>query len=256
MILTTLSHDYELPGEAQVSIGFGYRARIGHIYPSDGICDYEIQMMAPRGVQFLTTRLPFRRTGLDDDRAMVHGVAGAAALLADAAVDLIAFNCTAASMLAGPEVIREQVAAATGGIRCVTTIEAVVQGLRAVGARRIALLDPYPDEVKEAEVAYLTGQGFAVVARGGSRCETPVEQGSIPAAEWVRLASDLDTVGADTVLISCAGTQTADAIAAIEASTGLPVVTSNQALLWHALSACGIDDPIHAYGRLLTLPRT
>lgn len=239
-----------------MSIGFGDRARIGHIYPSGGICDYEIQMMAPPGVQFLTTRLPFHHTGLDDDRAMADGVAGAAVLLAHAEVDLIAFNCTAASMLVGPDAIREQVSAATGGIRCLTAIEAVVQGLQAVGARRIALLTPYPDEVEEAEVAYLAAHGFTVVARGGPVCETPVEQGSILAAEWVRLAAELDTAHADAVLISCAGTQTADAVAAVEASSGLPVITSNQALLWLVLSACGITDRIPLYGRLLALPRT
>jgi maleate isomerase len=239
-----------------VSSGFGDRARIGHIYPSGGICDHEIQMMAPPGVQFLTTRLPFRRTGLDDDRAMADGVAGAAVLLADAEVDLIAFNCTAASMLVGPDTIRDQVAAATGGIRCVTTIEAVVQGLQAVGASGIALLTPYPDEVEEAEVAYLATYGFTAVARGGPVCVTPVEQGCIPAAEWIRLAAELDTTHADAVLISCAGTQTADAIAAVEASSGLPVITSNQALLWLVLGACGITDRIPLYGRLLTLPRT
>ena len=239
-----------------MSIGFGHRARIGHIYPSGGICDHEIQLMAPDGVQFLTTRLPFRRTGLADDRAMTAGVAAAATLLADAEVDLIAFNCTAASMLAGPEVIREKVASATGGVGCVTTIEAVLQALAAVGASRIALLDPYPVEVEEAEVAYLAEHAITVVASAGPACDTPVEQGLIPAAEWVRLAAGLDTSSADAVLISCAGTQTAAAIAPIEEQTGLPVVTSNQALLWLVLASCGINDPLPAYGRLLTEPRT
>lgn len=239
-----------------MSIGFGDRARIGHIYPSGGICDHEIQVMAPEGVQFLTTRLPFRRTGLDDDRAMVDGVADAAALLADAAVDLIAFNCTAASMLAGPDVIRAQVVEATGGIDCVSTIEAVVEALAAVGTSRVALLDPYPREVEDAEVAYFAELGLTVVDRAGPTCGTPVEQGEIPAAEWVRLAASLDTTDADAVLISCAGTQTADAIVPIEEATGLPVVTSNQALLWLVLRTCGIADLIPSAGRLLTLPRT
>lgn len=212
-------------------------------------------MMAPDGVQFLTTRLPFRHTGLDDDRAMVDGVADAAALLADAAVDLVAFNCTAASMLAGPDVIRARVVEATGGIGCVSTIEAVVLALQTLGAPRIALLDPYPSEVEEAEVAYLAGHGFTVVDRAGPACGTPVEQGLIPPEEWLRFATTLDTSDADAVLISCAGTQTADAIQAIEEATGLPLVTSNQALLWLVLHTCGITDTLPAHGKLLSLPR-
>lgn len=238
-----------------MSTGPGHRARIGHIYPSGGICDHEIQMMAPEGVQFLTTRLPFRRTGLADDRAMAEEVGSAARLLADAEVDLIAFNCTAASMLAGPEVIRARIARATGGIACVSTIEAVLLALESLEARRIVLLDPYPDEVEEAEVTYLADRGFAVVDRGGPACHTPVEQGSIPAGAWVRWACEVDSRRADAVLISCAGTQTAAAIAEIERCTGLPVITSNQALLWLVLSSCGILESVPGYGRLLAEPR-
>ena len=155
-----------------MSIGFGSRARVGHIYPSGGICDHEIQMMAPAGVQFLTTRVPFRRTGLADDWALLDGIEPAAALLADAAVELIAFNCTAASMLAGPEVIRGRVAAATGGIECVSTIEGVLHALRALEARSVALLDPYPADVEEAEVAYFEEHGFEIVATAGPACAT------------------------------------------------------------------------------------
>lgn len=239
-----------------MSIGFGYRARVGHLYPSGGICDYEVQQMAPEGVQFLTTRLPFRRTGLAEDRALLESLDEAAALLADAEVDLIAFNCTAASMLIGPDVVRERVAAAAGGLLCLTTIEAVLDALISLRAERIALLNPYPREVEEAEVEYFRDRGFTVVARGGPECATPVEQGTIPPEEWVRLADDLDVSRADAVLLSCAGTQGAGAIEAIEARTGLPVVTSNQALLWLVLRSCRVEDPVPGYGRLLATFRT
>lgn len=234
-----------------MSIGFGHRARVGHIYPSGGLCDYEIQLMAPEGVQFLTTRLPFRRTGLADDRAMADGVAEAASLLADADVELIAFNCTAASMLVGSDVIRERVRVASGGLACVSTIDAVLAAIDVLEARRIVLLTPYPAEVEDAEVAFLAERGIAVIRRAGPACGTPVEQGAIAAEEWVRLATEQDVSDVDLILISCAGTQTAAAIAPIERLTGLPVVTSNQALLWLVLARCGITDPLPAYGRLL-----
>ncbi|MFE9958939.1 hypothetical protein [Micromonospora sp. NPDC005299] len=238
-----------------MSIGFGTRARVGHIYPSGGICDYEIQMMAPDGIHFLTTRLPFSRTGLDDDRAMTAGIEQAAALLSHAEADMIAFNCTAASMLVGADEVRARVGAATGGIPCVSTIEAVIQALGYIGATRIALLDPYPTEVEEAEIAYLAGQGFEVVDHAGPACSTPIEQGIIPPEEWIAIASRVDASAADAVLVSCAGTQTARAISGIEELTGLPVVTSNQALLWLVLRTLRIHEPLPNYGRLLSSAR-
>jgi maleate cis-trans isomerase len=42
-----------------------------------------------------------------------------------------------------------------------------------------------------------------------------------------------------------------EAVAAIEARIGKPVVTSNQSTVWTALRALGITRPITGFGRLL-----
>lgn len=234
-----------------MSVGFGARARVGQLYPSGGLCDYELQMMAPAGVQVLTTRMAFRGTSVADDLALVDDLEAHARLLADAEVDLIVFNCTAASLLVGPAEIRRRIHEATG-IGSITTIEAVEAALHHLGVRRIALLNPYPEDVEAHEVEHLHGLGFEVVATAGPSCATPVEQAGIPPEEWVRLAGGLATAGADGVLISCAGTRTAEAIATIEELTGLPVVTSNQALVRHVLTTLEVEPVSPGYGSLLS----
>lgn len=60
-------------------------------------------------MQFLTTRMSFRDTNRKADITLVRDIETHAGLLADARVDLIAFNCTAASLLAGPETIRARI---------------------------------------------------------------------------------------------------------------------------------------------------
>ncbi|APG86954.1 Asp/Glu/Hydantoin racemase family protein (plasmid) [Sinorhizobium americanum CCGM7] len=62
-------------------------------------------------------------------------------------------------------------------------------------------------------------------------------------------ASKLD--GAEAIFISCTATKALNVIETIEAETGLPVVVSNQAAFWHALSLAGRKLPISGYGRLL-----
>jgi maleate isomerase len=161
-----------------MSSGVGRLARIGHLYPSGGLCDHEVQLMAPDGVQFVTTRLPFRRTGLADDRHLVEDLEQHAALLADAEVAVIAVNCTAATMLAGPDRIRQRIDAATG-IGTVTMIEAMLAALAAAGISRPALLTPYPPEVLEVEMAFLRQRHIEVVTHRGIPCATPIEQAMI-----------------------------------------------------------------------------
>jgi maleate isomerase len=233
-----------------MSLGFGVAARIGHLYPSGGLCDYEVQLMAPEGVQLVTTRMPFRRSGLADDLALFADLEAHSRLLADAEVDLVAVNCTAATMLAGAESVNARVLAATG-LPSTTTIEAVLDGLAAARVRRVALLTPYVEEVTRAEVGFLAAQGLEVVATASLPCATPVEQAAHEPEVWRELARSLRGSGADGLLISCAGIRVAPVLAAIEAEFGRPVVASNQALLWQCLRRCGVPDRPDGYGALL-----
>ena len=56
---------------------------------------------------------------------------------------------------------------------------------------------------------------------------------------------------ADALLCSCTAWRSVEAIAAIEARTGKPAVSSNQSTIWTALRALGITRPITGFGRLL-----
>lgn len=55
----------------------------------------------------------------------------------------------------------------------------------------------------------------------------------------------------DLVLIGGNGFRSVGAIHAVEADTGVPIVTANSALLWHTLRTVGRPtDTITKYGRL------
>lgn len=233
-----------------MALGFGWKARIGQLYPSAGLCDYEPQAMAPEGVQFLTTRLAFRRARLEDDAALVEDIEAHARLLADARVDLIALNCTAASMVAGAESVNRRIQAATG-IRSTSTIEAVMAALSAARLRRFALMTPYVPEVVAAETEFFKSQGLSVAAHAGLPCEDPVAQGSIPAERWLELARSLRDTACDGLLVSCAGIQIAPVLGSIEQELGRPVITSNQALVWHCLRLLGLPERPAGFGALL-----
>lgn len=233
-----------------VFLGFGWKARIGQLYPSGGLCDYEPQIMAPPGVQFLTTRLRFRKARLEDDAALVNEIDIHARLVADAQVDLIALNCTAASMVVGPDAINRRISAATG-IRSTTTIEAVMAALEAARIHRFALMTPYVPEVVAAETAFFAAHGLTVAAHAGVPCDDPIAQGTIPAERWVELARTLSGTDCEGLLISCAGIQLAPVLGQIEKEFGRPVIASNQALVWHCLRMLNLPDRPAGYGALL-----
>jgi maleate isomerase len=233
-----------------MSLGFGGVARIGHLYPSGGLVDYEVQLMAPEGVQLVTTRMPYRGSALADDLALLEDLEEHSRLLGDAEVDLIAMNCTAATLLAGADTVNQRIGRATG-IPSTTTIEAVTDALAAVGARRIALMTPYVDEVTEAEIAYFAAAGIEVAACVSDPCTTPVEQAGRDPGHWLALARRLRAAEADALLVSCAGIRLAPVLSAMEEDFGRPVIASNAALLLRCLQMTGVRARPAGFGSLL-----
>ena len=239
------------------AIDYGDRARIGFLVPSGNqVAEAELHAMLPRGVAALVTRLELRGSSEAELLRMVGALETAARLLADARPALIAFHCTAVSTFA-PEMaegIVRRIADATG-LPAVATADAILAALAALGARRVVLVTPYIAAVHEREVAFLAAKDVEVVGGTMGGLNTNAEMALLPPAaiaaqarEAVRAAG-----GADACFVSCTAIRSAGVIAELEAELGLPVLTSNQAMAWHALRRCGIADAVPGFGRLMTL---
>src|SRR6202012_3366332 len=126
-------------------IDYGTRLRAGVLVPSgNSVAEPEIRAMLPRDISALVTRLSLRGSSKAELMRMLDQLEAASELLADAEVDCIVFHCTAVSTFA-PELadgIREQIRSASH-IKCFTTADAILEGLRQLKARRVSLLTPY-----------------------------------------------------------------------------------------------------------------
>jgi maleate cis-trans isomerase len=176
--------------------------------------------------------------------------------LATAHVDVIVYGCTTGSFYKGPGWDREmlEVIRREAGVPAVATSPSVVEALRFFGARRISVATPYPEWNNRRLRAYLEAQGFEVLnvdgepeaAAAGNQGINDQDPQSV-----VEFASRVCRPEADALLCSCTAWRSVEAVAAIEARTGRPVVTSNQSTIWTALRALGVSRPIAGYGALL-----
>ncbi len=233
----------------------GVRLSVGMLLPSGNVvAERQVQAMLAPGVVVHTTRLPLRGSSDAELSAMLDTLEDAARLLADARVDVVAFNCTAVSTFrpALEGEIAGRIEAATG-TRAITTAEALVMALRRLGARRIALVTPYIEAVTAREGAYLSHHGFEVVREASYGIDLNWDMGKEPPETWLAFAAD-NRAEADACVLSCTAIHSASVIDAIEAAIGQPVVTSNQAIMWAVQRACGIDDPVAGAGALFRLP--
>jgi maleate isomerase len=231
---------------------------VGLIVPSVNTCtEPQFRMMAPDGVAFYATRLALRGGGGRAELlAMTEHVEEAAGLLNDIDPALILFHCTAASLAGGvgsDERIRQRIEASTGR-PAGATATGIVQALRAVGARRPALITPYPPATNAVEVEFLAGHGFEVVANVALGLERGADFVGLSPEDWLDVVGSTDLSRADAIFVSCTNIRVIEAIERMEDEHSRPVITSNQAGVWYVLRRLGIDEPVSGYGRLLREP--
>ena len=139
------------------------------------------------------------------------------------------------------------------GLPVSTMSEAVVEGLRSVGAKRVAVATAYSDLVNERLADFLRRSGLEVLSMKGfglvgfGDAEHQSEQDIISLSGK---AID-EAKAADAVLISCGGLKTLGCAVPIEQRHGIPVVTSTQSAFWKALRLAGGSGHIPDRGRML-----
>ena len=233
---------------------YGWRARIGMLLPSvNSAAEPLVQAMTPDGVSVHTTRLRLAGSTEDDILGMVSGVEEGASLLADAEVDLIVFHCTAASMFRPgfDDDIIARIEDRTG-TPATSTSKAVMDAFDTLDVRRIALTTPYTQETNDREIAYLESHQISVLSETGMGITgSGTEMIAVEPGEWYRRVKRQRDEAADAYFISCTAIRAAEAIEPLERDLDKPVVTSNQAMVWHSLKRLDIHDPVPGYGRLM-----
>ncbi|MBT6116684.1 MAG: hypothetical protein HOH66_02330, partial [Rhodospirillaceae bacterium] len=139
------------------------------------------------------------------------------------------------------------------GIAVTDPVRAAIKGLHALGAKRIAMLTPYPDEVNAVVARFMAEKGFEVIAGASFRRLGDADIARTPPVAVRAAALELAQTGADAVFASGTAMRAAGAIQAIEDETGIPVVSSNQALAWDCLRLAGCADPVPGFGHLMRL---
>jgi maleate isomerase len=248
--------------------GWEATVRIGVLTPhADVGPESELRAMAPPSVAIHATRVPFGAMaagGVMDPTIPLAPVRAfaepphlddAAELLAAAPLRAITYGFTSSAYVIGAEGEAEMVARLerrTRGIPVVATCRAAVEGLRVLGARRIALIDPpwFDAELNGLGRRYYESAGFEVVY--SAPCGLASDQTKITPSdlhEWV--SEEVSTTDAEAIVFGGNGFRTVGAIAALEEDLRRAVVTPNQALLWAALRAAeaGVGS-VRDYGRL------
>jgi len=241
---------------------YGWRGRIGLIIPSSNTtCEPELQEMAPDGVSIHASRVynPEVKNEAEKEAAILQmnrEIERAAREVASVEPAVIVYGCTTGSFLKGPghdQEVEQKIFSQTG-IQALTTTTAVVEAIRALNLKRIAMATPYTSgtAAKERDFLEKVIPGLSVVFEKNLELISNLARGRLLPLTAYQAAKEIGTPGIEGVFISCTNWRTIEIIETLENDLGKPVVTSNQASLWLALKKMGMSG-IPGYGRLFSL---
>ncbi len=243
----------------EIDQGVAARAAIGLIVlASDQTVEYEFRRIFDLpGVALYQSRIYNDATITPETlKAMAAGMTEAARLiLPGIPLDVVAYGCTSGAMMIGDDKVTELIHKARPGVSCTSPMKAAMAAFEAFGARRIALLTPYLDEINQTMRGFIEARGVSVPVMGSFNEPNDNKVGRISPASIRAAALELgrsDLV--DAVFVACTALRVVEIAAEIEAELGKPVTSSNHAMAWHCLRLAGIDDPQPHLGRLFTLP--
>ncbi len=178
-------------------------------------------------------------------------------LLATARVEIIGLIQTSACLFADDydETTCARITENAGGIPAITSAMAIGEALRALGARHVALVSPYSEEVNARARRYFESKhGLKIAALEGFAAKDSYMIGKLGPENARDAFARIDRPEIEAFIVPGGNFPTMVSIPAWEREFGKPVVTTNQAALWAMLRRIGAKDRIQGLGKLLEMP--
>lgn len=242
--------------------------RIGQIVPSSNTTmETEIPAMlrareaiAPERFTFHSSRMRMRHVTKEELANMDGQAARCAAELSDARVDVMGYACLVAIMSAGRgyhRTARAKLEVVVTESQCsapvVTSAGALLDGLKLLGAKRIAVVAPYHRTLTDLVVDYIESEGFEVKDRIALEVTDNLEVGRLDPVGLREHAKRLDVGGCDAVVLSaCVQMPSLASIQVVEQMLGMPVVSASTCTAHSILSALGLEPVVPNAGALLS----
>jgi maleate cis-trans isomerase len=174
-------------------------------------------------------------------------------LLGTAKVELVILAQTSASLFAEDydDVVTKRMSAGAG-VPAITSAQAVGRAVRALGARRVAIVSPYSEIVNERAARYFEKKhGLQPVALEGFGATDAYAIGKLGPQNARDAFARIDRPEIEVFVVPGGNFPTMSSVVAWEREFKKPVVTTNQASFWAMLRAFNSADRLPDWGRLL-----
>jgi maleate isomerase len=238
----------------QNEAAYGPKGRLGAIIPANNsVIEPEWWSVLPAGVVLYATRI-LAQGDLTPDavHAMEVNVDRAVGELAATGVDVIAYCDMVTTFIMEPGWNEAKVAAisAAASTPAISAWTALRDALGHLGITCFALGTPYPKAIHALAMPFFNARGYTVV---GDATLDVVKMRDVPKISGDTLTGFVESIessGAEAIVLLATDLPSFAVLADLEKKLRVPILTSNQTLLWSALRAARVDAPINSLGRL------
>ncbi|WP_152988258.1 Asp/Glu racemase [Paracoccus sp. MKU1] len=218
------------------------------------------EMIAPERFTFHSSRMRMKHVTKDELSRMDADSDRCALELSDAKVDVMGYACLVAIMSMGlgyhaasqerlTKVVRDN--GSDGAV--VNSAGALIAGLKALGAKKVAVVTPYMKPLTELVVDYIRNEGFEVVDYRALEIQDNLAVAAHDPMNLPGIVAGMDTADADVIVLSaCVQMPSLPAVSVVEAQAGRPVLTAAIATTWSMLRALDLPTRVPGGGALLS----
>lgn len=243
--------------------------RVGQIVPSSNITmETEIpallrarESISPERFTFHSSRMRMKNVTKEELAAMDGDSDRCALELSDAKVDVMGYACLVAIMSMGKgyhrtsqDRLHKVTSENDSPTPVVSSAGALIEGIKALGAKRVAVVAPYMKPLTEMVVDYIRHEEIEVVEWQALEISDNLmvaahDPGNLPGIiAGMQHIDDVDIV----VLSACVQMPSLAAVSIVEAQVGKPVLTAAIATTWAMLNALNLDTRVPGGGALLS----
>ncbi|MFK9090763.1 Asp/Glu racemase [Bacillus salipaludis] len=199
------------------------------------------------------TKEELKKMDTDSDRCALE--------LSDAKCDVLAYACLIAIMSQGPGYhvssenrLCQVVKGNKDNAPVVSSAGALIEGIKEIGAKKVSIITPYMKSLTNMVIEYLNTSGIEVVDSISLEVSDNLEVGRLDPMNLVKHAKNLNTNGADAVVLSaCVQMPSLPAIQIVEDELGLPVLSAATSTVYQILKNLGLKPVVPNAGRLLAM---
>ncbi|WDO14781.1 Asp/Glu racemase [Flavobacterium sp. WW92] len=218
------------------------------------------ETIAPERFTFHSSRMRMKKVTKEELEAMDAMSLKCAQELSDAQVDVMGYACLVAIMSMGRGYhcvsetnLHEETVNNGFPTPIVTSAGALINGLKVLGAKKVAVITPYMKPLTQLVVDYIEHQGFEVVDFVALEIADNLEVAAQDPMNLLQIYKQLNLKDVDVLVASaCVQMPSLEAIDFIEKEIGIPVTTAAICTTYEMMKKLGLDTKVPIGGALLS----